>query len=147
MAQENGREARFSLREAIPWMFNHFNLNSETTTQFGRKIMKSRIHRTIQHRISVVRPCVLRLLHHFPTCYGRNRYRMLSLPSLAEPPSSPPYAAGDIGELGEAAPTSLFHAPDSESDLVALKISLLGDCQIGKTSFLVKYVGMKMKRN
>ncbi|KAK4286257.1 hypothetical protein QN277_002838 [Acacia crassicarpa] len=100
--------------------------------------MPSRIHRTIQHRISVVRPCVLRLLHNFPTCYGRNRYCMLSLPSLAEPP---PCAAGDIGELGESAPPSLFHAPDSESDLVALKISLLGDCQIGKTSFLVKYVG------
>ncbi|XP_028751768.1 septum-promoting GTP-binding protein 1-like [Neltuma alba] len=31
--------------------------------------------------------------------------------------------------------------PDSDSDLVALKISLLGDCQIGKTSFLVKYTG------
>lgn len=26
---------------------------------------------------------------------------------------------------------------DSDSDLVSLKISLLGDCQIGKTSFLV----------
>lgn len=112
-------------------------------TQFGRKIIKSRIRRTIQHRISVVRPCVLRLLHRFPSCYGRNRYRMLSLPSLAEPPSTPPSAAGDIGELVEAIPPALFHTPDLEleSDLVALKISLLGDCQIGKTSFLVKYVG------
>jgi hypothetical protein len=26
---------------------------------------------------------------------------------------------------------------DSDSDLVSLKISLLGDCQIGKTSFVV----------
>lgn len=26
---------------------------------------------------------------------------------------------------------------DSDSDLVPLKISLLGDCQIGKTSFVV----------
>ncbi|CAL5394090.1 unnamed protein product [Camellia sinensis] len=32
------------------------------------------------------------------------------------------------------------HNRDS-SDLVALKISLLGDSQIGKTSFLTKYVG------
>lgn len=30
---------------------------------------------------------------------------------------------------------------ESDSDLVDLKISLLGDCRIGKTSFMVKYVG------
>ncbi|KAF6175772.1 hypothetical protein GIB67_035899 [Kingdonia uniflora] len=30
---------------------------------------------------------------------------------------------------------------ETESDLVALKISLLGDCHIGKTSFMIKYVG------
>ncbi|GFP90003.1 septum-promoting GTP-binding protein 1 [Phtheirospermum japonicum] len=30
---------------------------------------------------------------------------------------------------------------DTDSDLVSLKISILGDCQIGKTSFLLKYVG------
>ncbi|XP_047342463.1 septum-promoting GTP-binding protein 1-like [Impatiens glandulifera] len=30
---------------------------------------------------------------------------------------------------------------DSDSDLVSLKISVLGDCQIGKTSFVIKYVG------
>ncbi|CAA6671964.1 unnamed protein product [Spirodela intermedia] len=30
---------------------------------------------------------------------------------------------------------------DGDSDLVALKISLLGDCDIGKTTFMIKYVG------
>ncbi|KAL7143196.1 hypothetical protein ABFS83_08G175200 [Erythranthe nasuta] len=30
---------------------------------------------------------------------------------------------------------------ESDSDLVSLKISILGDCQTGKTSFLIKYVG------
>ncbi|PWA82156.1 ras-related small GTP-binding family protein [Artemisia annua] len=30
---------------------------------------------------------------------------------------------------------------ESDSDLVTLKISLLGDCHIGKTSFMIKYVG------
>ncbi|KAJ0267092.1 SGP1 [Hirschfeldia incana] len=29
----------------------------------------------------------------------------------------------------------------SEADLVSLKISLLGDCQTGKTTFVIKYVG------
>ncbi|XP_065862324.1 septum-promoting GTP-binding protein 1 isoform X1 [Euphorbia lathyris] len=32
------------------------------------------------------------------------------------------------------------------SDLVSLKISLLGDCQIGKTSFVIKYVGDEQEK-
>ncbi|KAK8968371.1 Ras-related protein RABG3f [Platanthera guangdongensis] len=32
-------------------------------------------------------------------------------------------------------------AADDSDDLVSLKVSLLGDCQIGKTSFMIKYVG------
>lgn len=35
---------------------------------------------------------------------------------------------------------------ETDSDLVTLKISLLGDCQIGKTSFVVKYVGDERER-
>ncbi|QCD78386.1 P-loop containing nucleoside triphosphate hydrolase [Vigna unguiculata] len=35
---------------------------------------------------------------------------------------------------------------DSDSDLVNLKISLLGDCHIGKTSFLIKYVGDEQEK-
>ncbi|KAE8704360.1 Ras-related small GTP-binding family protein isoform 2 [Hibiscus syriacus] len=36
---------------------------------------------------------------------------------------------------------------ETDSDLVSLKISLLGDCQIGKTSFLIKYVGDEHERS
>lgn len=35
---------------------------------------------------------------------------------------------------------------ESDSNLVNLKISLLGDCQIGKTSFVIKYVGDEQQR-
>ncbi|KAA8526956.1 hypothetical protein F0562_008815 [Nyssa sinensis] len=35
---------------------------------------------------------------------------------------------------------------DTDSDLVTLKISLLGDCQIGKTSFVIKYVGDEQEK-
>ncbi|CAN4104050.1 unnamed protein product [Withania somnifera] len=35
---------------------------------------------------------------------------------------------------------------DSDSDLVTLKISILGDCQIGKTSFVIKYVGDEQEK-
>nr|GEU67086.1 septum-promoting GTP-binding protein 1 [Tanacetum cinerariifolium] len=36
---------------------------------------------------------------------------------------------------------------DDDSDLVTLKISLLGDCHIGKTSFMIKYVGDKQENS
>lgn len=67
----------------------------------------------------------------------RCRYRMLPYaevaPREAEPASriaAPPVVAAAAGRSG-----------DGDSDLVALKIGLLGDQQIGKTSFVVKYVG------
>jgi len=58
----------------------------------------------------------------------------------ALPTPSPPLvgASGEIGrEEMDVAPPALFQTHDLDSDLVSLKISLLGDCQIGKTSFLV----------
>ncbi|KAF7823132.1 septum-promoting GTP-binding protein 1-like [Senna tora] len=101
--------------------------------QISWKQNKSKLRRAIQHRISVLRPCILRLLQRFVLCSGKNRYRMLPLPPPPPPPLSP--------EGQDNAPPPRFHAHELDSDLVALKISLLGDCQIGKTSFLVKYVG------
>ncbi|KAI3504435.1 hypothetical protein L1887_25904 [Cichorium endivia] len=38
-------------------------------------------------------------------------------------------------------PATTCNGYEADSDLVTLKISLLGDCQIGKTSFMIKYVG------
>ncbi|KAE9606347.1 putative small GTPase superfamily, P-loop containing nucleoside triphosphate hydrolase [Lupinus albus] len=35
---------------------------------------------------------------------------------------------------------------DTDSDLVNLKISLLGDCYIGKTTFVIKYVGNEQEK-
>ncbi|KAG9454108.1 hypothetical protein H6P81_007012 [Aristolochia fimbriata] len=52
-----------------------------------------------------------------------------------------------LREEREAAPGDAPLSPDSirldvdDSNTVVLKISLLGDCQIGKTSFMTKYVG------
>ncbi|KAI8551918.1 hypothetical protein RHMOL_Rhmol06G0224400 [Rhododendron molle] len=61
------------------------------------------------------------------------RYRQLSCNGMSSP--SP---VGDV-ESG-------FDRGNDPSDLVALKISLLGDCQIGKTSFLKKYVGREKEQ-
>ncbi|XP_054811633.1 septum-promoting GTP-binding protein 1 isoform X2 [Prosopis cineraria] len=98
----------------------------------------------IEHRISGLRRRILRLLHHFLLCSGGKPSKYLMLPHFAEhsPPSLPPSSAGEATHV-KSGQGSLpeFHTPESDSDLVALKLSLLGDCQIGKTSFLVKYIG------
>ncbi|KAK7316736.1 hypothetical protein RJT34_00416 [Clitoria ternatea] len=63
----------------------------------------------------------------------------LRLP-LRQPPSPPPPPP----TVDAAAPTT--SSSDSDSDLVNLKISLLGDCHIGKTSFVIKYVGDEQEK-
>ncbi|TKY66964.1 Septum-promoting GTP-binding protein 1 [Spatholobus suberectus] len=114
--------------------------------EFCRKLGRSpTLRRRIHHRVSLLRRCLLRVLHRIFLCSGTKAtnatYSMLP-PAL---PSPPPPPAGSTGEPGreevEVASPAVFHAHDFDSDLVSLKISLLGDCQIGKTSFLVKYVG------
>ncbi|CAI0460512.1 unnamed protein product [Linum tenue] len=63
------------------------------------------------------------------------RYRMMSLPAVVPSASLPLSSAAAAGVMD----SNGVHRVDS--DLVALKISLLGDSNIGKTSFLAKYVG------
>jgi len=109
-------------------------------SQSGRRINSSTtIRRRFHHRVSLLRRCILRVLHRILLCSGRktnNTYSMLT-PALPSPP--PPLgSSGQIGrEEMDVAPPALFQTHDLDSDLVSLKISLLGDCQIGKTSFLV----------
>ncbi|CAN4094183.1 unnamed protein product [Withania somnifera] len=76
-------------------------------------------------------------------------YRQLShkqsFPNTTTRMSFPPAGAettSDGGFFGSLVSTCCCdHSKDSSEDVVALKISLLGDNQIGKTSFLTKYVG------
>ncbi|TKY57259.1 Septum-promoting GTP-binding protein 1 [Spatholobus suberectus] len=48
--------------------------------------------------------------------------------------------------LTTASPAATTSGYDSDSDLVNLKISLLGDCHIGKTTFVIKYVGNEQEK-
>uniref|UniRef100_A0ACD5UMS7 Uncharacterized protein n=1 Tax=Avena sativa TaxID=4498 RepID=A0ACD5UMS7_AVESA len=70
---------------------------------------------------------------------GGGRYRRLGPPHAGDVLS--PVAVEDDG----------CAAPDADAadveDVVGLKVSLLGDCQIGKTSFMVKYVGDEKEQN
>ncbi|RCV13308.1 hypothetical protein SETIT_2G335500v2 [Setaria italica] len=73
---------------------------------------------------------------------GGGRYRRLGPPAHAGGAMLAPVHRGDEcvpGAAGDAAPCDAA-AADGEN-VVSLKVSLLGDCQIGKTSFMVKYVG------
>nr|CAD1819249.1 unnamed protein product [Ananas comosus var. bracteatus] len=68
---------------------------------------------------------------------SRRHYQPLSPPppptasAAAEDPPPPP-SPPDPDRDADA---------DANADLVSLKISLLGDCRIGKTSFMIKYAG------
>ncbi|CAI0550606.1 unnamed protein product [Linum tenue] len=115
---------------------------------------KSNLSRKIHRRLSNLRRCILRVWNQILMCsIGKPiRYRMLShpavVPSVSLPISSPGGGVMEEVALVNCPPPSaaaILHNNNSvhrvDSDLVALKISLLGDSQIGKTSFLAKYVG------
>lgn len=110
-------------------------------TQLCRKIVHVNIKLNILDRVSVLRRLFRfiwdRLLvcsrpGNFNTPAG-SRYRRLDRPNSPAP-------AGDV-EVAD-----LLSGYETDSDLVSLKISLLGDCHIGKTSFVVKYVGDEQER-
>lgn len=107
-------------------------------TQLCRKMVQLKIRHIIKRRVLNLHRCLRRFWDRILMCsLGKPiRYRMLPYATVSSPP--PPvtesgFASGNV--------TSMCHNQDMDSDLVALKISLLGDCQIGKTSFLEKYVG------
>ncbi|XP_008812140.2 septum-promoting GTP-binding protein 1-like isoform X2 [Phoenix dactylifera] len=66
---------------------------------------------------------------------GHARYRRL------EGGLSPQLKAVEDVPAAAAGPSDACSDIEVDTDLVPLKISLLGDCHIGKTSFMVKYVG------
>ncbi|KAF7831413.1 septum-promoting GTP-binding protein 1 isoform X1 [Senna tora] len=70
-----------------------------------------------------------------PSSTSRRRYRRLPFRDSSSPPVEQHPAVGG-GGCGY----------DTDSDLVSLKISLLGDCDIGKTSFVIKYVGDEQEK-
>nr|KYP60875.1 Septum-promoting GTP-binding protein 1 [Cajanus cajan] len=96
------------------------------------------VHCNLFHRLSFLGRFIWdRIL----LCYLPSPYLRLPLP---EPPSAPPPPATAHG----GCPPMHAHPiiTPSDSDLVNLKISLLGDCHIGKTSFVIKYVGDEQEK-
>ncbi|XVF77559.1 hypothetical protein PTKIN_Ptkin14bG0054600 [Pterospermum kingtungense] len=113
-------------------------------SQLYRKIVHVNIKWSILDRVSIFRRFFRFIWDRILVCsIGRPvHYRRLTRRD------SSPVEVVVVGG-GEALPEEAEEDPkrmicngcETDSDLVSLKISLLGDCQIGKTSFLIKYVG------
>jgi Rab family protein len=67
---------------------------------------------------------------------GRGRYRRLGPPN-AGPVLSPVDRDDDCAADADVEAAAPRDAADDVDNVVSLKVSLLGDCQIGKTSFMV----------
>ncbi|EXB50264.1 Septum-promoting GTP-binding protein 1 [Morus notabilis] len=118
-------------------------------TQICRKInVHVNIRWSIIERVSIIKQFFKFIWDRIVVCsIGRpSRYRRLPFrgagPSLSSedggsPSSDEPTISGGGGGGG----------CDADPDSVTLKISLLGDCQIGKTSFVIKYVGDEQEKN
>jgi len=112
-------------------------------TELGLKIVELSLRRRLQRRMLILRRWFRRLFDRFLMCsLGKPiRYRMLPHAMVRSPsPLGTPEAGFVAPEEHVTTPVCHNHDVDS-ADLVALKITLLGDRQIGKTSFLEKYVG------
>ncbi|XWS69532.1 hypothetical protein CRYUN_Cryun04dG0187100 [Craigia yunnanensis] len=116
-------------------------------TQICPKMVKlSLIRLRVRRRVLILRRCICCFWDRLLMCsLGKPiTYRMLSrVPTTAVP--SPPSATvdGSFTASRNVTPRSCHHNhhDHKDSDLVPLKISLLGDPETGKTSFLVKYIG------
>lgn len=115
-------------------------------SQLCRKIVQVDVRWGMIQRVSFVGQFFRFIWNKLMVCsVGRSQYKRLSLNVSSSSSSSPPSpAAVDDGFRQEQ------HQPnngyESDSDLVNLKISLLGDCDIGKTTFLIKYVGNEVEK-
>ncbi|XP_059661063.1 septum-promoting GTP-binding protein 1-like [Cornus florida] len=117
-------------------------------TQLCRIPLRFKLRRRILRRVSILRRHLLMLWSQVLSCViGKSvHYRPLPRATISSSSSSPSPGAVKCGFAPEDSPSpNCDHHKDS-SDLVALKISLLGDCQIGKTSFLTKYVGKEKEQ-
>ncbi|KAL6143879.1 hypothetical protein ACLB2K_054574 [Fragaria x ananassa] len=104
------------------------------------------LRRRVHRRVLVLRRCIKHVMDRIITCcLGKPvHYRMLPISVMTPPSSSIASSPVDTPVPAVRRQKSLTVSSGRESvdsNLVSLKISLLGDSQIGKTSFLVKYVG------
>ncbi|KAJ0751312.1 putative small GTPase, P-loop containing nucleoside triphosphate hydrolase [Helianthus annuus] len=123
-------------------LYFHGSRLKETTgkmTRIGRRMVRLDIRwSVVLQKVSVFREILRFIWDRLLACsIGKPvRYRRLSRRT-----SSPADDVESLGDLEDPTVSVTCNGYETDSDLVTLKISLLGDCQIGKTSFMIKYVG------
>lgn len=96
------------------------------------------LRRRLHSRVSLLRRCILRALHRLLVCSGKQPGANATYSMLTPHSALPSPRASLLDSTVETAiQPPVFNTNELDTDLVSLKISLLGDCQIGKTSFLV----------
>ena len=109
-------------------------------TQHGQQLAQLSLRRRIHRRLLILRRWFRRVLDQILRCPPLKkpiRYRMLARGTVTSSSIGTPEGGFASVENENVTPVYHHHSHDKDSDLVALKISLLGDFQIGKTSFLV----------
>lgn len=109
---------------------------TENMTQLCRKVVHVNIRWRLFDRVSIFRRFFRFIWDRILVCsIGKQpavRYQKLTRRPSESSPAPETMEAGLV-ELSR----TFSSGYDTDSDLVSLKISLLGDCQIGKTSFVV----------
>ncbi|KAL7130995.1 hypothetical protein ABFS83_13G169600 [Erythranthe nasuta] len=113
-------------------------------SQLCRRIVHVNVRWSIVEKVAILRRFLKIVWDRILVCSvrvrgsnSRARYRRI-LSSRRNDAVSPLTESNGENHAVMTASTSGY---DTDSDLVSLKISLLGDCEIGKTTFLIKYVG------
>ncbi|GMI85269.1 hypothetical protein like AT5G54840 [Hibiscus trionum] len=117
-------------------------------TQLCRKTVHFNIKWSILERVSIFRRFFSFMWDKVVVCsIGRPvQYRRLTHPDSSSSSPVEVVVVDDHKALPVDHPPMICNGYEADSDLVSLKISLLGDCQIGKTSFLIKYVGDEQEK-
>ncbi|KAK9080653.1 hypothetical protein SSX86_000411 [Deinandra increscens subsp. villosa] len=106
-------------------------------TRIGRRIVRLDIRWSVLlQKFSVFQEILKFIWDRFLACSGGKPVRYRRLSSRSSSPAEEMESGFDLED-----PAVDCNGYETDSDLVTLKISLLGDCQIGKTSFMIKYVG------
>ncbi|KAG0479253.1 hypothetical protein HPP92_010111 [Vanilla planifolia] len=107
----------------------------------GREVVRPDLPLSRVVRFAFLRRLLRILWRHVISC----SYAPVAMSSSAVGDRSMTYSRlqeeEDKDAMDPPQPLSPPRRSESSDDLVSLKISLLGDCRIGKTSFMVKYVG------
>ncbi|CAL5394190.1 unnamed protein product [Camellia sinensis] len=132
------------MRPSHMTLFFYYLSFAQKTKKKNQKLKKNMlrvtVHRRILRRASSLQRCFRFHWNQILACTLRKSCTYRQLPHIATM-SSPSLVALERGfETADMPCGCCEHSRDS-SDLVALKISLLGDSQIGKTSFLTTCVG------